>query len=161
MSATHHYAKDAEELQYGFLAARAKEAIAKSLTADQLTEYDHEILTEAAEFLSSISEGAKFVDTKELHGHRASESLAALTLALNPLSTLQKLVASENQGVVEFFRDLASSIRLAASNQPVTEDDKRRLRFSIDIFSAIYQSLRTSLSENRRFRAKPENYSYT
>lgn len=149
MSATHHYARDAEELQYGFLAARAKQAIAKSLAAEQLTENDYEILNEAASFLQEISEGAQFVDSKEQHGHRSSDSLAALTLVLSPLDKLQKLVANENQDVANFFHELSNSINSAATMQPITDDDTKRLGVSIDIFNAIYQSLRTSLSENR------------
>jgi len=149
MSATHHYTRDAEELQYGFLAARAKQVIAKSLAAEQLTEGDYEVLNEAAIFLQEISEGAQFVDSKEQHEHRSSDALAALTLVLSPLDMLQKLVVNENQDVADFFRDLAASINSAAEKQPITEVDTKRLGFSIDIFNAIYQSLRTSLSENR------------
>ncbi len=153
MSATHQYAKEAEELRYGFLAVKAKEAINKSLKPTDLNQNDFDVLNNASSFLNSISEGARLVGTKDLQGHHSSESLAALTLALHPLESLQCIADDTDRSIADFFGALAKTLdNVVAANGRASEDQIPELQIAASLFAEIYHSLKASLSESRRMR---------
>ena len=72
MSAPSRYAKEAEQIKYSFLAAKAKESINKVLSNETLEEEDTESLNRAIEFLTSVSMGAQFVSSGEYSGEDLS-----------------------------------------------------------------------------------------
>jgi len=149
MSARHLYSLEAEELNYGFLAVKAKAVLSKSLNDEALTDSDHEVLQNAAKFLSNISEGARLVETKELHGHKSDDRLAALSVALDPLSGLQSI--SEDEDIADFIGQLSAELGTVSTRQAShSPESKDKLKLAADIFGGIYNYLNSSLSEKHR-----------
>lgn len=146
MSAPNNQAIDSENLKYGFLAARAEEALNKKLENQELSGDDIRILSEAHLFLNTLAEGAELVETGVYRGHNSRESMRALRMAMDPLKQLSE--AQQQPEIADYFQKLTRALDpkvLATSNY-----DPELLRAAERFFQLLYGFLTTAISRNRR-----------
>jgi hypothetical protein len=110
MSAPRRAMRDAEEIRYGFLAAKASVALQQAMRNEQLTPDDLAVLAKASRFLSDIADGASILDGHVLEGVRPSRSIAALDVAFGPLDLLKQLVDTEKDEIAPVFRKLSQAV---------------------------------------------------
>jgi hypothetical protein len=103
--------RDAEEIGYGFLAARASIALRNSMRKQELSADERAVLVKAAVFLNEIADGALITKGNMLEGVRPSRSIAALDVAFGPLDTLKHLVKSEQHEIAPVFRRLSEAVK--------------------------------------------------
>src|SRR5258708_6389652 len=110
MSAPKRAMRNAEEIGYGFLAAKAslvlKVAHQRQLSADETA-----VLGKEANFLNEIANGAKISKGAVLEGVRPSSSIAALNVAFGPLEILKRLVNSERAEIAPVFMRLSQAVK--------------------------------------------------
>jgi hypothetical protein len=132
MSAPSQLHRDAEELSYSFLAARASDVLQHALENQPLNQDDSEVLSDAALFLKAISDGARFTGSGTFRqGAIPSHSIAALDVAFGPIEALRQ-VASERD-LVSAFDDLSVAVNIVRETgsaiQHEVEVQKARLFF--------------------------------
>lgn len=140
MSAPGLQMQQAENLDYGFLAARAAEVIDKRLTGIDLEQQESETLQRAHEFLLKVVQGASLVSGAKFNGH-SSQVVTALRYAANPVSSIQNVISNDEE-FAAYFEDLA-----AALVDPVVDNEK--LESAKEFFNAMLQSLHRAMSRAR------------
>jgi hypothetical protein len=110
MSAPKRAMRNAEEIGYGFLAAKASLALQvaqqRQLSADETA-----VLGKAATFLNEIANGAKISKGAVLEGVRPSSSIAALNVAFGPLEILKRLIKSDREEIAPVFIRLSQAVK--------------------------------------------------
>lgn len=139
MSAPGSRAHQAENLEYGFLAARALEAIERKLDRETLSEADVEALAKAHAFLRDVVEGASLVTGSEFHGH-SDQVVTALRYAARPMQGLRTAVTNDEE-FLEFFRQLANALQ---SPDP----DADTLQEARSFFSVMFSLLKDAMRQN-------------
>lgn len=150
MSAPSHYAKEAEQIKYSLLAAKAKESISKLLGDEQLSEEDKHCLTKAANFLKSVADGAQLVSSGHYSGHNSREAMQHLQIAIDPIKHLEKI--NENQEISSYISELANALSLAISDSKKLKEEgaKRDVKSASDFFNAMFDHLLLAITENQR-----------
>ena len=149
MSAPSRYSKEAEEMKYGFLAVKSKDAISKMLEKKELTGDELKVLSRARDFLLTIADGAQLVTEGVYHGHNSQESMAALNYAMDPLKYLQ--AALKDEQICNYFRVLADALHEPEiSDARLTDEKYKHLEDASNFFEALYSNLLSAVSENRR-----------
>ena len=157
MSAPHRYTKDAENLKYGFLAARSRESINKILAGTHLNETEQETLESAREFLNTVADGVEFVSTGHSRGHNSMESVYVLDYIMDPLSNLN--LVRQDEDISTYLTQLSNSFANAVSKaESLSDEDKENLKEAEDFFDAMYKSLLTAMSTNRKESNKFSKY---
>lgn len=146
MSAPSHYAQEAEQIKYGFLAAKSKHAIGKLLENQELTNEDREILFQAKEYLQKLSAEVKSVSEGTHSGYSSQESMIALRIAMDPLRTLKQVL--EDKIVHEYFLHLLNALPTPNESRTHLSPERiQRLNDAAQFFSALYISLLRAISD--------------
>ena len=140
MSAPGLQMQQAENLDYGFLAARAAEIIDKRLAGAPLDQQESETLERAQEFLLNVVEGVSLVSGAKFHGH-SSRVVTALRYAANPVSTLQEVISNDEE-FADYFQSMAESLVDPAA-------DTEKLESARNFFHAMLRSLHRAMNRAR------------
>lgn len=150
MSSPHQFAIESQHIGYGLLAS----SLAKTLRSQRETKLDDQSadrLRQAVEFLNDVVRGAEVVSRGECGALTTEKSIEALGYAMEPISALQELVAT-NEDLVRIFRDICAYLAKAAEMRslPSTDpNDQLQLKRATVFFEALAERILSSLSTAR------------
>lgn len=120
MSAPRRAMRDAQEISYGFLAAKTSSALSKVKERHPLSQDDIAVLGKATTFLKEIADGVLITSKGEIaEGVRPSSSIAALDFALGPIASLKEIIKAEHSELEPMFRRLWAAVSAAHENRVI------------------------------------------
>lgn len=153
MSAPKRAVRDAQEIAYGFLAAKASIALGHAIDRRQLSVDERAVLSKAAKFLDEIANGALITKGNVLEGVRPSKSLAALDVAFGPLDTLKKVVNDGQDGIAPVFSKMSEAVR-SLQEGSYSADLTVTIAGARQFFDGLSGWLATELANRKRFTGR-------
>lgn len=147
MTTRHQRLRNAEHINYGFLAVKSAESLGKFLNETPLTPEDLKVLKKSKDFFRELSEGVELVHTGTYSGGNSIASMQALDFAIGPLETLQD--ALEDEELSELASSIEEKIDRVIKNQKPVAKSEREVYFSlVQFFHALNESLLEDLSRS-------------
>lgn len=149
MSAPRFESMASEYINYGFLSAKAVNAIESILAGQCLSQDEARVLKRAEGFLRDVSSGAVLVKTGSFNGNNPNEAMAALDIAMNPIEFLQDAIKEKE--IASFFTEMAQAIEESQTQlgEVPSSAKKDKLDNAKFFFDCLYSSLQDSLSAGR------------
>lgn len=155
MSAPGHRIRHAEHISYGLLAVNSADVITKLLQSKSLSQRDYDALSQAAEFISNIADGADLVTRANYNGHSSTASMKALDVAIGPLEQLQGL-AQDQKAIADTLRTIANKLSaIATSKQTFTTKDRPTFERLNVFFERLNNSLMKEMMRGRQRLSAP------
>lgn len=148
MTTRHQRLRNAEHINYGFLAVKSAESLEKFLKDSPLTPEDLKVLEKSKDFFHELSEGVELVSTGTYSGGNSIASMQALDFAIGPLEVLQDALQDKK------LSDLASAIEnkidlVIKNRKPTTKSEREVYSNLVQFFHALNESLLEDLSRSR------------
>lgn len=144
--------RNAQDIGYGFLAARASIAL-RTARDRPLTADENVVLAKAATFLDEIAHGALISTGTVLEGVKPSRSIAALSTAFGPLETVRRLVNAEHAEIAPVFARLSRAVR-AIQEGASTQQHQPAVDEAQEFFDELSGWLENELAQRKRTGAQ-------
>ncbi|MBA8887404.1 hypothetical protein FHW12_001618 [Dokdonella fugitiva] len=139
------HTRTAQAINFGLLAARSSDAIARA-GSQALSLEDQAILGKAADFLHQAAQGAEFIASGTQSGGSAFASTEALGYALRPVESLDAVLRGRQAPLV--FSELETAVREIAAGHSASVDVNTLNAVRL-FFDRLYTSLLGMIEHNR------------